>query len=151
MFLMSLHNRNPYGAVQRGPNRAVSMTLCCQQNVTGDTCVFLRVCVRARVALSEHLCCRCAIAFDDFPSGRSEWENARVCVFIVLAEDRPVLPASSCPCCFKNASGILETEADGSGSCGCVWMCVCVFRGRSCQALSQTPTGNHIRALRGPN
>lgn len=106
-------------------------------------------CVCARVALSEHLCCRCAIAFDDFPSGRSEWENARVCVFIVLAEDRPVLPASSCPCCFKNASGILETEADGSGSCGCVCVCLGVEAARPFhkppQGTTLGPSGGQIR------
>lgn len=149
MFLMSLHNRNPYGAVQRGPNRAVSMTLCCQQNVTGDTCVFLHVCVcvRARVALSEHLCCRCAMAFDDFPSGRSEWENARVCVYCLSRE-------SACFTCIILSLLFQKCIRNIGNRSWWEWqlcVCVCVLRGRSCQALSQTPTGNHIRALRGPN
>lgn len=105
------------------------------------------VCARVRALLSLSICVvgvpwRLMIFHLVEVSGRT-----RACAFIVLAEDRPVLPASSCPCCFKNASGILETEADGSGSCVCVCLGVEAARPfhKPPQGTTLGPSGGQIR------
>lgn len=113
MFLMSLHLRYPYGAEQRRPNRAVSMTLCCQQNVTRDmwACVLLSLSI-------------CVVVGE--PSGLSIFHLVDGCVCLCvycLNRGAACLPASSGPR-LKTQQGYWKQKRMGLVAvCECVFLC----------------------------
>lgn len=125
MFLMSLHNCNPYGAVQCGPNQAVSMTLCCQQNLTRDVCA--------------HLCRQGAILVDSFPSGRSG-----MCMRLLSKQRVVYLPA----CIILSLDYRKQKLMGVAALCMCVCACVCI-EVKAARPLSETPMGATLGPSRG--
>lgn len=124
MFLMSLHNCNPYGAVQCGPNQAVSMTLCCQQNLTRD--VRACMCVSACVLLSPSIC---VVRVPSWLTIFHLVEVGCMCVCL-LSKQRVVLPT----CIIPSLDYWKQKLRGVAGVCVCAEV-------KAARPLSETPMG----------